>query len=146
MIYLGSDYAGYKLKESIKQYFDANKIKYIDVGTDSDKNRNDFTEFIPPVVKNVKKDKSHMGILICGTGIGMVIGANRFRKIRAALVFSIKQAKSSKTHDNANVLCLSSWETDKQAANKIVSAWLKTKFKPLPRRVRRFKKVDSWPT
>lgn len=146
MIYLGADYAGYKLKQKITKYFDLEKIKYIDIGTDSDKEKNDFTDFIPPVVKEVRKSSQNYGILICGTGIGMVIGANRFRKIRAALIFTAKQAIFSKTHDNANILCLSAWETNEKLAKHIIASWLKTSFKPLARRIRRFKKVDKWPT
>ena len=145
MIFIGADYAGYKLKEKIKKYLDSKKIKYSDIGTDTNKVKNDFTDFIPPVVRGVKKSSKNIGILICGTGLGMVIGANRFRKIRAVLVFNIKQAVSSKTHDNANVLCLSAWETDQKKAKQIINAWLKTSFDPLIRRVRRFKKIDKWP-
>jgi len=145
MIYLGADYAGYKLKEAIKRYLDQKKVEYQDFGTFSNKNKNDFTKFIPPVVKRVKISKSNIGILICGTGQGMVIGANRFKGIRATLIFDAQQARFSKTHDNANVLVLSAWATKPTAARKIIKAWLNTKFKPLTRRVRRFKKVDQWP-
>lgn len=146
MIYLGADYAGYKLKEAIKQYLNKKEVKYQDFGTLADKGKNDFTEFIPPVVKKVKASKSNLGILICGTGQGMVIGANRFKGIRASLVFDAKQARFSKIHDNANVLVLSAWATKAPGAKKIIKAWLNTKFKPLARRVRRFKKVDQWPS
>ncbi len=146
MIYLGADYAGYKLKEKIKTYLDLKKNKYIDIGTYSDKTKNNFTEFIPPLVKGVKSSKKNFGILICGTGLGMVIGANRFKKIRAVLVFSAKQAKFSKTHDNSNILCLSAWETNEKVALDIIKTWLSTSFKPLARRVRRFKQIDKWPT
>lgn len=146
MIYIGADYVGYKLKESIKKYFDEKDIDYVDMGTNSGKSKNDFTDFIPSVVKGVRKSKNNVGILICGTGLGMSIGANRFKKIRAALVFSNKQAKNSKTHDNANVLCLSVWETSADKAKQIINVWLNTSFQPLARRIRRFKKIDKWPT
>lgn len=146
MIYIGADYAGYKLKESLKQYLDKKKIKFHDIGTFSDKQKNDFTDFVPPVVKQVKKSKNNLGILICGTGYGMAIGANRFKKIRATLVSSTKQASWAKTHDNANVLCLAAWGTKKAEAIKVLNTWLNTKFKPLARRIRRFNKVDQWPS
>jgi len=146
MIYLGADYAGYKLKEAVKQYLDKKKLKYQDFGTFSDKNKNDFPEFAWPVAKKVAHSKDAKGILICGTGIGMSIAANRFKKVRAALVFKVKEARFAKTHDNANILCLAAWSTRKQVALKIINTWLKTPFQALARRVRRFKKVDQWPT
>lgn len=146
MIYLGADYAGYKLKQAIKQYLDRKKLKYRDFGTLSDKNRNDFTEFAWPVAKKVAHSKEAKGILICGTGIGMSIAANRFKRVRAALVFNVKQARFAKTHDNANILCLAAWSVKEKDALKIINVWLKTPFKPLKRRVRRFKKIDQWRT
>ena len=144
MIYIGADYAGYKLKESIKKYFDGKKIEYVDVGTNSDKTNNDFTDFIPPVVKSVQKSNKNFGILICGTGFGMVIGSNRFRKIRSVLAYNKKQAQNSKIYDNTNILCLSAWNTKSIEASQIINTWFKTSFKPLARRVRRFKKIDTW--
>ncbi len=144
MIYIGADYAGYKLKESIKKYFDKKKIEYIDVGAVSDKVKNDFTDFIPPVVRPIQKSNKNFGILICGTGFGMVIGSNRFRKIRAVLAYNRKQAQNSKVYDNTNVLCLSAWNVKGIEATKIINAWLQTSFQPLSRRIRRFKKIDTW--
>lgn len=146
MIYLGADYAGYKLKEAVKQYLDKKKIKYHNFGTFSDKNRNDFPEFAWSVAKKVSRSKNALGILICGTGIGMSIAANRFKRVRAALVFNVKQARFAKTHDNANILCLAAWSVKEGDALKIINVWLKTPFKPLKRRVRRFKKIDQWRT
>lgn len=144
MIYIGADYAGYKLKEKLKKYFDSKKIKYFDVGTHSDKKKNDFTDFIPPVVNGVKKSSSSKGVLICGTGYGMQIGSNRFKKIRATIAHNPKQAKWAKTHDDSNILVLSSWSVNKDQAIKIFNAWHQTKFNKLARRVRRFKTIDRW--
>ncbi|MCH7492589.1 RpiB/LacA/LacB family sugar-phosphate isomerase [Patescibacteria group bacterium] len=146
MIYIGADYAGYRLKESIKKHLDKSQVSYKDIGTDSDKIINDFPEFIPPVVNKVRESKKNLGILVCGTGLGMAIGANRFKKIQATLVFSPRQAKWSRTHDNSNVLCLSSLSINKKKAGQIVDVWLSTKFQPLARRVRRFKTIDRWRT
>jgi RpiB/LacA/LacB family sugar-phosphate isomerase len=144
MLYLGADYAGYKLKEEIKKYLDKKKIKYHDFGTFSDKEKNDFPDFAYPVAKKVSKSKKDLGILVCVTGFGMCIAANRFKNIRAVLVASVKQAKWAKTHDNANILCFSSWLTNSHQAKKIIHKWLKTPFLRLVRRVRRFKKIEQW--
>ncbi len=144
MLYIGSDYAGYQLKEKIKLYLEKHQMAYIDVGTESGRARNDFTEFIPPVVTPIQKNSRHRGILICGTGYGMVIGANRFRGIRATLAHSVRQAKYARTHDNANILVFSAWQTSAPLATRILGIWLQTPFDALPRRIRRFKKIDTW--
>jgi ribose 5-phosphate isomerase B len=146
MIYLASDYAGYKLKEAIKEYLAKKKIKCIDFGTDTDKVKNDFTDFAYPVAKRVSKSKKDLGILVCGSGVGMSIAANRFRYVQATLVHTVRQAKWAKILDNSNVLCLSAWTLKKANAMKIIDVWLKTPFQKLPRRIRRFKKLDSWRT
>lgn len=146
MIYLGADYAGYKLKQAIKLYLDKKKVKYHDFGTFSDKNKNDFPEFAWPVAKKVARSRKDLGILICGTGFGMCIAANRFKRVRATLVYGLKEARYAKTHDNANILCLAAWSTRKQEALKIINTWLKTPFQALARRVRRFNKIDRWRT
>ncbi len=145
-IYIGADYAGYTLKEEIKKYLDKRGVSYVDCGTDSDKNKNDFPEFARPVAKKVSRSKTDRGILVCGTGFGMCIAANRFKGVRAVLAYTPQQAKWARTHDNCNVLCLSAWSTNQRQARLIVAAWLKTPFKKLPRRVRRFKTIDTWRT
>jgi len=146
MIYLGADYAGYNLKEILKKHLDKKKIKYHDFGAFTNKDKNDFTEFALPVAKKVSKSKNDIGVLICGTGYGMCIAANRFKKIRATLVNNRRQAKWAKSHDNANVLCLAAWSITIAKATKILDIWLKTNFKPLARRVRRFNTIDKWRT
>lgn len=145
MIYIASDYAGYKLKEKVKSILITKKIKVIDFGCESDKVKNDFPEFAKKVALKVRQSKKDLGILVCGAGYGMCIAANRLRGIRAVSVFNNKQAFFSKTHDNANILCLSKWMTDPAAVKGIINTWLATKFQPLARRVRRFKTIDRWP-
>ncbi|MBU0597648.1 RpiB/LacA/LacB family sugar-phosphate isomerase [Patescibacteria group bacterium] len=145
-IYIGSDYAGYKLKEAIKKYLELRGLPFFDVGSKSDKAINDFPAFARPVAKHVSSNKNDRGILICGTGIGMCIAANRFKKVRAVLAFNLQQARWARTYDNANILCLSSWSVNNAQAKAIVRTWLDTPFKKLVRRVRRFKTIDSWRT
>ncbi len=144
MIYLGADYAGYALKEAIRRFLTKKRLGFKDVGTFSNKKKDDFPDYAKPVAQKVARSTKDLGILVCGTGIGMCVAANRFRGVRAALVHAVKQAKWAKTHDNVNILCLASWAVSKSLALKIIDAWLKTRFEPLPRRVRRFKKIDQW--
>jgi len=106
MIYLGSDHRGYIVKEAIKQYLDEIEFKYTDCGTDSDE-RVDYPEFAKKVAQNVQKNKDSGGVLICGTGIGMSIVANKFRGIRCALCYDSESAMYSRLHNNSNILALS---------------------------------------
>lgn len=146
MLYIGSDYAGYQLKEKIKKYLMSRRISFVDVGAHTDTTRNDFTEYIRPVVKPVQHTQHDRGVLICGTGYGMVIGANRFKGVRATLAHSVSQARYARTHDNSNILVLSAWQTSAPQACQILQTWIVTKFQPLTRRVRRFKTIDRWRT
>lgn len=146
MLHIASDYTGYKLKEAIKQHLTKKKIKCHDSGTYADEVKNDFPDFAYPVARGISKSKTDAGILICGTGFGMCIAANRFKHVRATLAFNTKQAQWAKTHDNSNILCLSAWSLKKTEALKIVDVWLTTPFQKLARRIRRFKKIDAWRT
>jgi len=146
MIYLGADYAGYKHKQAIITHLMKRRIKFHDLGCHSDRVKNDFPDYAWPAAKKVSRSKNDRAILICGTGIGMSVAANRFRHIRAALVYSVKQAKVARQFDNVNVLCLSAWSTDNRTVLKIVNAWLATPFEKLPRRLKRFTKLDAWRT
>ncbi len=144
MLYIGSDYAGYTLKESLKKYFQAKRIKFVDVGSHQGSEKDDFTDFVPPVVTAVRKNSRNRGILICGTGFGMDIAANRFSGIRATLIHTQRQAQYARTHDNANVLVLSAWQVTAARSRAIVDIWMRTQFRAVPRRLKRFKIIDAW--
>lgn len=144
MLYIASDYAGYTIKERIKKILQDMRVPFVDLGSNSGNTINDFTDFIKPVVRPVQTSSSNGGILICGTGQGMAIGANRFKKIRAALVHTARQAKFARTHDNANILVIAAWEISISKILPIVSTWMRTRFSPVPRRVKRLKKIDTW--
>src|SRR3989344_5405812 len=93
-VIIGSDHAGYGLKEEIKNFFDKKRIKYRDVGTFSDEPV-DYPDIAKAVIKDIKRSRNRKGILICGTGIGMCIAANRDKKVRAAVVYDAYSAKMS---------------------------------------------------
>lgn len=126
MLFLGSDHRGYRVKEEIKTFLDNSKIKYIDCGTDSEESVN-YPDFAKKVSENVQKDEKNAGILICGTGIGMSIVANKFKGIRCALCYDINSAKYSKMHNNSNVLALSE-NTELEKNIEIVKVWYETNF------------------
>ena len=126
-IFISSDHAGYKLKELIKIYLDKKKIKYFDLGPDND-NRVDYPDFAHKVAKKVKTNNNHAGILVCGSGMGMNIVANRHKNIRAAQCFNLKSTKLSRLHNDANIITLGSRLLTEKNALNCVRVFLNTNF------------------
>ena len=138
-IFIASDHAGFKLKESIKLYLNKKKIGYRDLGPFND-NRVDYPDYAHKVAKKVKTNNNHIGILICGSGMGMNIAANRHKNIRAAQCFNLKSTKLSRLHNDANIITLGSRLLSKNNAVKCVSIFLSTKFDG-GRHTKRIKKI-----
>ena len=138
-IFIASDHAGYNLKENIKKSLIKKKNTVKDLGTNSP-NSVDYPDFAHYLSKKIGKNKNSIGILICGSGIGMSMVANRHKNIRAALCHNIKSAKLSRMHNNANVLALGSRLTKREVALKCVNIFLKTPFEG-GRHLRRIKKI-----
>ncbi len=126
-IYISSDHAGYKLKETIKIHLTRKKLKIFDLGPYND-TRVDYPLFAHKLAKKVKLDKKNLGILVCGSGTGMCITANKHKNIRAAQCFSLKSTKLSRLHNDANVITLGSRLLTKKKACMFVDVFLKTKF------------------
>ena len=126
-IFISSDHAGYKLKELIKNHLDKKKILYNDLGPNND-TRVDYPDYAHKVAKKVKKSKNHVGILVCGSGMGMNIAANRHKNIRAAQCFNLKSTKLSRLHNDANIITLGSRVLSKKNALNYVGVFLNTKF------------------
>ena len=127
MIALGSDHGGYKLKEEIKKYLDEIGIKYKDFGTTSEE-RCDYPEFAEAVAKSVQKKECEQGILVCGTGFGVSIVANKFKGIRCASCWNEEVAKLLKGHNNANVIALPGRFLTVSQAIVILRAWIASEF------------------
>lgn len=125
-ISIGSDHAGFKLKEALVAYL-AKKHQVLDMGTYSDDSV-DYPDYAFTVSKQVADREVDFGILICYTGIGMSISANKVKGIRAALVLNVESAKLTREHNNANVLCLAAKDTPLDLAKQIVDTFLKTAF------------------
>ena len=138
-IYISSDHAGYKLKELIKLDLDKKKIKYTDLGPDDD-DRVDYPNYAHKVAKKVKTDINHVGILVCGSGTGMNMTANKHKNIRAAQCFNIISSKLSRLHNDANIITLGSRLLTKKNALNCVSIFLNTKFEG-GRHTKRIKKI-----
>jgi ribose 5-phosphate isomerase B len=139
-IWIGSDHAGIDLKATVKQEL-SSEYDVKDVGP-VDTTSVDYPDFGEKVAREVAKDLNSEGILICGSGIGMSIAANKISGIRAALVHSIETATLSKQHNNANILCLGARTTDPKLALQMVRTWLGTKFEG-DRHQRRIDKISN---
>ena len=138
-ISLASDHAGFKLKEKIKKNLKKKKIKIIDLGPKTD-SPVDYPDFAKKVARSVLLKKSNIGILVCGSGTGMAMSANKIKKIRAAVCYNRASTSLSRKHNNANILALGSRLTNKSTALKLVNIFLNTKFEG-GRHLRRVKKV-----
>ena len=126
-IFLSSDHAGYKLKEFIKIHLDKKKISYTDLGP-FNSDRVDYPDYAHKVAKKVKTNNNHAGILVCGSGMGMNIAANRHKNIRAAQCFNLKSTKLSRLHNDANIITLGSRLLKKKIVMQLINVFLITKF------------------
>lgn len=126
-IIIGADHRGFKLKEKIKAFLEAKGFIVKDAGTFSNEPC-DYPEIAFKVGRDVVKSSNRRGILICKTGIGDSIAANKVREVRAALCYNIKAARLSRLHNDANVLVLGSDFVKEKTAKKIIEAWLNTNF------------------
>ena len=138
-IFISSDHAGYKLKEAIKLHLSKNKLSFLDMGPHSD-GRVDYPDFAHKVARQVKTNKNNVGILVCGSGMGMNIAANRHKNIRAAQCFNLKSTKLSRLHNDANIITLGSRLLSKKNALKFISVFLNTKFEG-GRHTKRIRKI-----
>jgi ribose 5-phosphate isomerase B len=140
-LFIASDHAGYELKEFLKNHFDTLQREVQDLGTFSDQSV-DYPDFAEKLVEAVKEHRGSQGVLICGSGIGMSIAANRHKRIRAALCTNLELAKLSREHNDSNVLVLGARFTKPELASKIVEIWLNTNFQG-GRHQRRIDRIDN---
>ncbi len=138
-ICVASDHAGFQLKENIKNFLIKKNISIIDLGP-MNENSVDYPDYAKKVSNRIKSRKSDVGILVCGSGTGMAISANKTKKIRAAVCYNLKSTRLSRQHNNANIIAIGSRLTKKNTALKLVSAFLGTKFEG-GRHLRRVKKI-----
>ncbi len=141
-IALGSDHGGYRLKEEIEGLLEDKGLEYKDFGTHSEASV-DYPEYAQQVSLAVSRGSFQRGILVCGTGIGMSIAANRIPGVRAALCHNEFSARASRQHNDANVLTLGQRVTGTELALQIVETWLQTDFEG-GRHQRRIHLFDSW--
>lgn len=140
-IAIASDHTGFRLKEIIKNHLSVLGYEYKDFGTDSEE-RVDFPDFAVPVAEAILKKEFARGILICGTGIGMCIAANKVPGIRAALCYNLETARRAREHNDSNILSLGARGIEPELVKKIVSVWLTTEFEG-GRYIKRIEKIKN---
>ena len=136
---IASDHAGFNLKEIIKNHLIDKKISIFDIGPYSD-NSVDYPDYAKKLARRVRLKKSDVGILICGSGTGMAISANKIKSIRAAVCYNIKSTRLSRQHNNANIISLGSRLIKKKLSLRLVEEFLKTKFEG-GRHLKRIRKI-----
>lgn len=144
MIYIAGDEHGFKAIQFIESYLRREKIPFKNVGVSSADEELSLEKMIPRIAKGVKKNKRNKGVLVCGTGIGVMIGANKIRGIRASLVTNQKLAEWCSMYDNCNVICLVGWDAKSPNIGKIMNAWLTTKYDGSKKRLKMLKTFESW--
>jgi ribose 5-phosphate isomerase B len=144
-IYIGADHNGFEMKRAITEELTRAGYSVVDEGGESPKPDDDFPQFAARVVASLKAsdDPQAFGILICGSGQGMCMAANRYKGIRASLVWSVAEGHASRNDDDSNILCLPARYMSIADAVRITEAWLTTPFAGAPRFKRRIKELDQ---
>lgn len=141
-VFIGSDHAGFALKEEIKKHLKKKGFDTEDLGTNSEEST-DYPDYAGKVAKKVAKEKDSLGIVVCGTGTGTAIAANKVKGIRAAQATSVYLAKMAREHNDANVLSLGSRVSNTKDALEIVDVFLSTQFSKEERHKRRVDKIKK---
>jgi len=142
MIAIGTDHRGFKLKDALKSFLKANNYEIKDFGTYSEDSV-DYPDFAKPVAESVANKECEYGILICGSGMGICIPANKFKGIRAVNILSEKMAEMSRRHNNANIICFGADFIDEETAKKCLMKFLITNFDSDERHLRRVDKINN---
>ncbi|MEK6887077.1 MAG: RpiB/LacA/LacB family sugar-phosphate isomerase [Nanoarchaeota archaeon] len=142
-VYLGSDHAGFKLKEAIKPFLNSLGVDFEDLGAHKLAPNDDYPNYAFKVAEKTAKNKS-FGILFCGSSHGVCIAANKVKGIRAVAVSDVKCAIMTREHNNANILCLSGWNISKNLSEKIIKAFLFTMFTNEKRHKRRINLITKY--
>ncbi len=140
-IYLGADHAGWELKEEVKKHIEAMGYTTVDMGNRDRVEGDDYPDFGHAVAKRVTTDPGSRGMVFCGNAQGICMVANKVKGIRAATGFHPDEAKTTRTDDDANVLCMPGRFLNAKQAKEIASVWLETEFSGEERHVRRIEKM-----
>lgn len=142
MIYLGADHRGFELKEKVKKWLKEKKYEFEDLGNEVLDQQDDYPDFAAKVIKRLKKE-GEMGILFCGSGVGMDIVANRFPWVRCGLGFTPQQVRIAKRDDNINCLSIPADFSTEKEATAMIEMFLETQFSGGDKYLRRLEKIEK---
>lgn len=143
-IYLGADHAGWERKEKIKDWLAEDGLAFEDLSNPELNQADDYPDVAFRVAEQAANEKTAGGILICGSGIGMNIAANKTRGVRAAVIYNEWAAKAGREHNDINILCLPGRFLEDEEVKKIIKVWLTTNFSGEERHVRRINKINLY--
>ncbi|MCL5676036.1 MAG: RpiB/LacA/LacB family sugar-phosphate isomerase [Patescibacteria group bacterium] len=143
MLYLGADHRGFKLKEELKKWLKEKEIEFVDLGNKVLDPLDDYVDFAQKVAKAVCREKNSCGVIICGSGVGVSIAANKIKGIRAGLVFNKNLAEQARGHDNINIMALPADFITREEALKSLETFLNTPALSEEKYQRRLKKVAA---
>jgi ribose 5-phosphate isomerase B len=143
MLYLGADHAGFALKEQLKKFLTKEKIAFVDLGSSVRQANDDYPLIAQAVARAVVKNKANRGLLICGSGLGMAIAANKVKGARAVPIYDRYTAVVSRQHNNANIATLRARAFPVEATKRLVKIWLSAKFSAAARHQRRLKQLEQ---
>lgn len=142
-IAIGADHAGYELKEKLKHYLDGEGYEVTDVGAHNYDHGDDYPDYAFAVAEMVGEGKADRGILLCDSGIGVDVVANKVPGVRSALVHDEQLARTTREHNDTNVLSMGAMFVDEDKAARIARNWLETEFSGAERHARRIHKIDE---
>lgn len=144
LIYIGADHRGFQLKESLKNYLKQSGYEVVDVGAETYNERDDYPDFAALAARKVSLDPvNSRAILICGSGAGVDIVANKFPHVRSVLALNAEQVLASKNDDDTNVLSFAADHIEEEDARRIVAGWLSAQFSVEERFLRRLRKIED---
>jgi len=144
MLYTSADKHGYKVLQYVQEYLKGNNISFQNMGVTSPDEDVNLEDMIPPFAQKVRSNENNKGIIICGTGIGVEVGVNKFSGIRACLATNQQLAEWASVYDKCNVLCLVGWDGDKQKIYAMLDAWLNAEYDGDAGRLKMFEEFDKW--
>ena len=144
MIYIAADKHGLRAIKFVEEYLKSRNIPYDNLGIKTETEDMRLEDMIPKVVAKIRENRENKGILSCGAGVGVEIGANKFSGIRACLATNTKVAEWSRVYDNCNVLCLVGWEPEKNTIHSILDAWFGAEYDGDADRLKMMEVFDSW--
>ena len=140
-IYLGADHRGFSLKEKIAKWLFESGYKFTDLGAETYNGKDDYTKYASSVASLVGEDKNAIGILLCGSGVGVDVMANKFDGIRASIGIDAEQVRSGRKDDDMNILVIAAEHTDDHLTREMVKSFLETKFDGKARHIRRLGEI-----